>query len=1033
MSTHDVLVRFRATVEGFTAPVDKARARVEALHDATLKASSTKGWKSLSTTAVVAGAAITGALGYATKAAMDWESAWAGVLKTVNASPAQFAELEGQLKDLVRTLPASAQEIAAVAENAGQLGIRAADIARFTKTMIGLGVSTNLTSDEAATAIAQIANIMGTTGADIDRFGATLVALGNNGASTERDILQMANRIAAAGKLVGLNEQDILAYASALSSVGIEAEAGGTAISQSFQKIADYVDYGGEKLKTVAKVAGTSSDAFRKAWKNDAGSAMAAFIKGLDGVQKQGGSASRVLDDLSLGGIRQKNALLSAATAGDLLTSSLALSKAAWSANSALAAETARRYATTASQGKIAINTMNQAAADLGEAFLPVVADAAKGLSAVSKGFITLPAGVKSAIAGVSGFTGVGLLAVGGTMKLVTGLQTLRTSADELGKTFPRLAAKIKGLSFTKVAIGAGIAAAAIAGLSWALGDQGRRANEAMLSTEGVASGLEHLGKAGVGLAPLQLQVDKLNEALGHTLPLVSIPSVSHLGDAFSRLSDTVHGDGYNQFHDWLMASTDGMLGMRTDIGLLKQSVSDLDAGLAGLANGGKIQDAQRAFSALVQDAMDANGWSQAWAQNRVAEQLPAYTSQLEQTAAALGVTQLHTTELSDWMGGIMPMRVRAAAAAHPELVSALDDTQKALIGEADMANKAAEALQKQAEATRDAAKAQIQGSGSLVDWHRTMADTEAALKKVTVSVNKSHTAMNLNTKAGRDNQDVLDGLALKTLNTAKAMEDAGESTKTVANMTTEARSEFIHAATTMGLTSAAANQLADDYGLIPDKVATLVELPGGKTAKVEAEDIRERLNDIPVSKRPEVIAIYKRDGVEAANRELDKLGAKVVEPTVKVKWSGTTATLKIGTNGRMRIGMASGGWVDGPGSWTSDSVPVNLSRDEFVVRASRATTIERRHPGFLRYLNSDDPLERLGLAGGGSPRIGGFAPAAAYSTSSSNYSSADRTIVLGNVTWKPETPQEARTFDEFMEMAGRKAAAGLGGRRGRR
>ena len=151
MSVRDVLVRFRATVDGFTTPVEKAKASVEQLRESTEK---TQAWDKLSTGAVVAGAAITAGLGFAVKAAMGWESAWAGVLKTVDASPAQFEQLEGQLKELARTLPASAEEIANVAENAGQLGVKATDIATFTKTMINLGEATNLTADEASTAIA---------------------------------------------------------------------------------------------------------------------------------------------------------------------------------------------------------------------------------------------------------------------------------------------------------------------------------------------------------------------------------------------------------------------------------------------------------------------------------------------------------------------------------------------------------------------------------------------------------------------------------------------------------------------------------------------------------------------------------------------------------------------------------------------------------------------------------------------------------------------------------------------------------------
>lgn len=48
----------------------------------------------------------------------------------------------------------------------------------------------------------------------------------NHFATTERDIVAMTNRLAAGGKLAGMTTQDILGLATAMSSVGIEAEAG---------------------------------------------------------------------------------------------------------------------------------------------------------------------------------------------------------------------------------------------------------------------------------------------------------------------------------------------------------------------------------------------------------------------------------------------------------------------------------------------------------------------------------------------------------------------------------------------------------------------------------------------------------------------------------------------------------------------------------------------------------------------------------------------------------------------------------------
>ena len=127
------------------------------------------------------GAAGAVALGGAAKAAMDWESAWAGVTKTVDGTDAQMASLQSGLRDMAKELPSTHEEIAAVAEAAGQLGIETQNVESFTRTMIDLGETTNMSADVAATQIARFTNIMGTAQTEVDRLGSTIVGLGNNG------------------------------------------------------------------------------------------------------------------------------------------------------------------------------------------------------------------------------------------------------------------------------------------------------------------------------------------------------------------------------------------------------------------------------------------------------------------------------------------------------------------------------------------------------------------------------------------------------------------------------------------------------------------------------------------------------------------------------------------------------------------------------------------------------------------------------------------------------------------------------------
>src|SRR5690606_6653342 len=264
----------------------------------------------------------------------------------------------------------SHEAIAATAEAAGQLGVAREDITTFTRTMIDLGETTNLSADEAAVAIAQLTNVMGTAGEDVERLGSTIVHLGNNTATTERHIVLMAQRMAGAAAIVGLAEHEVLALAAATASMGIEVEAGGTAVSKVFIDMSKAVSEGGDDLALFAQTAGMTADEFAAAFRDRPAEAFAAFIQGLGDMQAAGEDVFLTLDDLGLSEVRVSRALLGMASAGDLLTDSLNMGKQAWEDNTALANEAAQRYETTASKLQVMWNNVQDAAISLGEVFL---------------------------------------------------------------------------------------------------------------------------------------------------------------------------------------------------------------------------------------------------------------------------------------------------------------------------------------------------------------------------------------------------------------------------------------------------------------------------------------------------------------------------------------------------------------------------------------------------------------------------------------------------------------------------------------
>lgn len=358
--------------------------------------------------------------------ALEFESSITGVFKTVSGSAEELDAIEQGIKDLALEIPATTTEIASVAEAAGQLGIATRDILEFTEVMIKLGTSTNLSATEAATSLARYANITGMTADNYERLGSTIVDLGNKFATTEEEIVALATRMAATGEMVGMSEADMLAYAAALSSVGIEAEAGGTAISKLFKKL-ELASANGT-LGSYAEIAGMLSDEFKALWENDPAEALRRFIVGLASVEENGQKAISVLNDMGITEVRMSNAILALSTSGDLLTRALDTSSAAWERNAALEDEAARRYETDASKAVILKNAIEQLEVALGDDFnntlepaienLTELVIAMKNASEESPTFSAGIAGIGGALAGLTGLTvaAAGIKAVSGAL-----------------------------------------------------------------------------------------------------------------------------------------------------------------------------------------------------------------------------------------------------------------------------------------------------------------------------------------------------------------------------------------------------------------------------------------------------------------------------------------------------------------------------------------------------------------------------------------------------------------------------------------
>lgn len=335
----------------------------------------------------------------ATKTAIEFEDAWTGVTKTVEGTPQQLSKINDGLKNLAQTTSSTYQDIAHYAELAGQMGIPTDSIVGFTKTITELGDTTNLVGEEAAQSIAKFSNVMVSqskkTNTYYSRLGSTIVDLGNKFSTTESDIMDMATRLGVAGKMVGLNSNQVLGLSTALSSLGIEAAAGGSSVSKMLKKIDLAVSTGDENLSKFAEVSGMTSQQFQKAWGEDAAGT---FLKFVEGIGKSS-DITKTLNDLGITEIKQAQSMGALAQSSDVLASALNVSKNAWNSNTAMANEAEKRYATLKSQLSQTWEAIKQAGDELGQAFAPTLTDLLKIVKKAANAFSNLDEGTQQTIA----------------------------------------------------------------------------------------------------------------------------------------------------------------------------------------------------------------------------------------------------------------------------------------------------------------------------------------------------------------------------------------------------------------------------------------------------------------------------------------------------------------------------------------------------------------------------------------------------------------------------------------------------------
>jgi hypothetical protein len=392
---------------------------------------------------------------------------------------------------------------------------------------------------------------------------------------------------------------------------------------------------------------------------------------------------------------------------------------------------------------------------------------------------------------------------------------------------------------------------------------------------------------------------------------------------------------------------------------VLGKDFSEFDEALRGLARPGQWDQIQQGFTSFFgQDSTPVKRWKEVidsvdkslanMVSSGNAEQAAAAFDLLAKRAKEEGLTTAElNAELGDYKAALANAKFEQDLAA--QSMGLFGAQAQEVQAKLDGQKRAADGLRQSIHAL-DQAHLMARGG---------VRGMEAAIDAATEALKTNGATLDDNTSKGRANNQALDDLANAT---QKAMEAKYEETGSwnAANEVYErGRGKLEALARQMGLDTDAARKLADQILATPDKTAKL--RADKRDLETKLRDAKAELKSVPDSRKAAVRANIKQleDALQRAKDKLAAVDGTTATTYVKTVYTySDTGARQKGSHGTQL--KAKGGLVHGPGTGTSDSVPIWASAGEFVVRASET----RKALPLLRAIN-EGRLDKAALASG--------------------------------------------------------------------
>lgn len=545
------------------------------------------------------------------------------------------------------------------------------------------------------------------------------------------------------------------------------------------------------------------------------------------------------------------------------------------------------------------------------------------GLRGLVQDVTKLVVGFDNLSPGMKGFIDKGLLVTAGAglagagfIKLTTSVAGTKKALIDLGA--PKIISGIKGLastaassagSLTAIGLAAGPAAVAIGLGVAALVKWEQKQQDIKQSTSGFDSVLDTMtGKVDANTAALNKNVQQ--QAIKQLNDAGAYRSAAQLGISYNDVTQAALGNVAAQKR--IAAVTGDVIG--------KQHEGSLAA--AGYATANK-------------DSSAAVGQN-AGAARKLNDVLGTTTSGLHSAVRAhddyVKATKQATSATNGGAGAVTKSSSGIAKAA-ATLTGTLDDlgvSTSSVKTNDDLLSVAATEVGKQIQSLES--KFTIL-NGGMLSAAQASDQYKDSLSNLTSAVKSNGTSLNDNTTKGRANREAIEQSIsamndsvkaqftneVQTKGLSKATDDSAKSLK-------QQKQDLINQATQAGLNRSAVKKMVDQMVLTPKQLRTEIKQSG-------AQDVEKQ--------------------IKMLQREIDALSGKKVDVSYSVTANGTPirgAAARTPGGHNVAISNATGGFVSGPGTATSDSILSWLSDGEFVVNAKST----QKNRGLLEMINAD-------------------------------------------------------------------------------